>query len=98
MSGHSRQKLDLAGQKYGRLTILGPAENVGIRTAWRCRCDCGVEVVVRTDRLRSGHTSSCGCMGPGTAPGGGLPGLTTATFLWVQGLDAQGHYSHSDGY
>ena len=62
MSGHSRQKLDLAGQKYGRLTILGPAENVGIRTAWRCRCDCGVEVVVRTDRLRSGHTSSCGCM------------------------------------
>lgn len=73
---HSTRKLDLTGQRYGRLTVLGPAENIGSRTAWRCRCDCGRETVVRTNRLRSGHTTSCGCRAPGAAPGRGLFGLT----------------------
>lgn len=59
--GHSRKKLDLTGQRFGKLTVLGPAENIGRRTAWLCRCDCGRETIVKTYRLRSGHTSSCGC-------------------------------------
>lgn len=63
---HSRKKLDLTGQKFGKLTVLGPAENIGSRTAWRCQCDCGRETVVKTGHLRSGHTKSCGCLhGPG---------------------------------
>lgn len=66
MAGHSRQKVDLMGQRYGYLTVLGPAENIGTRTAWRCRCDCGREIVARTCHLRSGHTRSCGCR---NAPG-----------------------------
>ena len=61
---YSRKKLELTGQRYGRLVVLRQAENIGKRTAWLCRCDCGNEVVVRTNRLRSGHTTS------------GLPGLT----------------------
>lgn len=71
--GHSRKKLDLTGQKYGHLTILEPAENIGGRTAWRCLCDCGQEVVVKTCHLRNGHTKSCGCQnglgGPRSALG-----------------------------
>lgn len=59
---HSTQKLDLTGQQFGKLLVLGPAENIGSRTAWRCRCTCGRETVVTTSRLRSGHTKSCGCM------------------------------------
>ena len=55
------KKLDLTGEKYGRLTVLTPAENIGRRTAWLCRCECGKETVVLTSRLRSGHTKSCGC-------------------------------------
>ena len=58
---YSRKKLDLTGQKFGRLTVLAPAANVGSRTAWLCRCDCGKKTVVRTYHLRSGHTKSCGC-------------------------------------
>lgn len=63
---HSRKKLDLTGQRYGRLTVMGPAENIGTRTAWLCQCDCGQEAVVKTHHLRCGHTKSCGCLyGPG---------------------------------
>lgn len=60
--GHSRKKLDLTGQRFGKLTTLSPAENIGGRTAWLCQCDCGNQVVVKTYHLRDGHTSSCGCL------------------------------------
>lgn len=58
---HSREKLDLTGQRFGQLTVLRPAENIGNRTAWLCRCDCGKETIVKTQHLRGGHTISCGC-------------------------------------
>ena len=58
---HSNKKLDLTGQRFGRLTALAPAENIGGCTAWLCRCDCGKETVVITKRLRDGHRTSCGC-------------------------------------
>ena len=61
--GHSTKKLDLIGQRYGRLTVLRPAGNLGVKTSWVCRCDCGREIAVRTNSLRSSHTVSCGCTG-----------------------------------
>ena len=60
--------IDLTGQKYGRLTVLerGPNEFVGKTkipfVRWVCRCDCGNEVIVRGNDLKSGHTKSCGCL------------------------------------
>lgn len=54
------------------MTVLGPAENIGDRTAWRCRCDCGRVVDIRTRCLRGGHTRSCGCQRPAEVPEGGL--------------------------
>jgi len=58
---YSRKKLDLLGQRFGKLTVIAPAENQGGRTAWCCRCDCGRERVVKTYHLRSGKITSCGC-------------------------------------
>ena len=55
-------KLDLMGQRFGRLVVIAPHENVNGRTAWLCQCDCGVLISVRTSDLRSGHTKSCGCL------------------------------------
>lgn len=75
MAGHSRQKIDLTGQRYGQLTVLAPAENIGNRTAWLCRCDCGRETIVKTHHLRSGHTKSCGCQNGAGGPRNAL-GLT----------------------
>lgn len=63
---YSEQRLDLTGQRFGMLTVLEPAENIGSMTAWRCRCDCGKETVVMTGHLRSGQTTSCGCKPKGT--------------------------------
>ena len=54
------KRLDLTGQRFGRLTALRPAEDINSSTAWVCRCDCGQETVVRTNNLRSGRSRSCG--------------------------------------
>ena len=86
--GHSRKKLDLTGQKYGHLTILEPAENIGGRTAWRCLCDCGQEVVVKTCHLRNGHTKSCGCLSSKENPQSAL-GLTYIDGTCVEMLRAK---------
>ena len=48
--GYSRKRLDLTGQRFGKLTVLAPAENIGSLTAWRCLCDCGQETVASTKR------------------------------------------------
>ena len=53
--------IDIAGQKYGRLTPLEIVER-GDRRHWLCRCDCGAEVTVMQVSLRTGNTSSCGCL------------------------------------
>ena len=57
--------IDLTGQKFGRLTVIERAPNNDTftqpATLWRCKCDCGNEVVVRSYDLRKGRTKSCGC-------------------------------------
>lgn len=54
-------RLDLAGQQYGILTVMQSSENIGIRTAWLCQCDCGSTTIVKTVDLRRGKVTSCGC-------------------------------------
>lgn len=60
------KKIDLTGQTFGFLKVLHQGEN--IRTpnnrshiTWVCECKCGKIINVRSDSLRSGHTTSCGC-------------------------------------
>ena len=54
--------IDLLDRRYGRLVVFARAgtSNNGVAT-WHCRCDCGAEVVVRSEQLRNGYTVSCGC-------------------------------------
>ena len=59
----SHNRLKLTGQTFGRLTVTGYAfKDNGNNTCWDCRCECGTTAVVRGTRLKSGHTSSCGCL------------------------------------
>ena len=56
--------IDLAGQKFGRLTVIGIAEKAthGKTVKWLCKCECGKEVIVNSSALRHDHTKSCGCL------------------------------------
>lgn len=59
-------KENLAGQRFGRLTVLDnfiEFKNTQGKTErkWLCRCDCGTEKHFRERALRSGNTKSCGC-------------------------------------
>jgi len=60
-------RLDLAGQRFSRLTVLRPGESLRtpygrLHTTWICECDCKNQVQIRTQSLRSGATRSCGCL------------------------------------
>lgn len=56
------KKLNLLGQKYGRLTVIAEAPKQKGQTAWLCQCECGNQKIISTRALRSGNTSSCGCL------------------------------------
>ena len=52
---------NLSGKRFGRLSVSNRTEHPG-RIKYYCVCDCGNEVTVAADKLRSGHTKSCGCL------------------------------------
>lgn len=59
--------IDLTGNRYGRLVVVGRSEskkraNNRTRTMWRCVCDCGNYIIVESSHLKSGHSKSCGCI------------------------------------
>jgi hypothetical protein len=54
-------KIDLTGQVFGRLTVLEDIGRSGGGVLWRCLCECGNRVEVKSYSLQSGHTKSCGC-------------------------------------
>lgn len=54
-------KIELAGQRFGRLLVIAEAGRQDRKVTWLCRCDCGNESTVLGVNLRAGHTTSCGC-------------------------------------
>ena len=52
----SKSKLRV-GDKVNRLTLLEYL--IG---KWRCKCDCGNEIIVNTCAINSNNTKSCGCL------------------------------------
>jgi hypothetical protein len=69
MSARKARRLELAGQVFGRLTVLGRhgADHHG-RVLWGCMCECGTPAVVAGKNLVSGDTQSCGCLRRDMAP------------------------------
>lgn len=68
------RRVDILGQRFGRLVVIAPAAHVGRAAArWQCRCDCGAVKITRGSDLRAGRVQSCGCsrrseQGPRPAP------------------------------
>ena len=51
------------GAYFGKLLVTGVAPSVGGRRVYSCVCACGSELSVRGYSLRTGNTTSCGCVG-----------------------------------
>lgn len=59
--------IDLTGQKFGKLTVVKRGYDKRDRmgrpiVTWECQCDCGNTINVSSQKLRTGHTKSCGCL------------------------------------
>lgn len=54
---------DLTGQKFKRLTVISRSKNVSAsgQIKWLCLCDCGKELEVIGNSLKTGNSKSCGC-------------------------------------
>lgn len=58
--GPSKRRIDLTDRTFGRLWVrqIIPT-NKGI--FWFCQCVCGGDTITSTNKLKSGHTTTCGC-------------------------------------
>lgn len=100
--------IDLTGQRFGRLTVLGykgrPPGDRG--TFWYCLCDCGTVTAPRSNQLRRGVTTHCGCVQYQCIPrishedrfwsrvdknGPVHPVLKTRCWLWIGSIDKDGY-------
>lgn len=58
----TRQRI-AKGCRVGGLTVVEPTEQrKGRYTVWRCRCDCGGEILLDTRCLQRGTVKDCGCV------------------------------------
>lgn len=57
-----RQKLELNGQRFGRLLVESFDRVHGGHSRWNCLCSCGVRAAILSNHLRTGRTRSCGCL------------------------------------
>lgn len=84
-----RRKLDLTGQRYGKLIVVKEVESIRVgkkkvpKRRWLCICDCGEKTIVQTDSLRSGQTKSCGCIKPINVSKANLIDLTGQKFGYL---------------
>ena len=56
-------KSNLIGLKFGKLTVCSLyGKNKRREFLWQCKCECGNDTIVPTNKLKNGHTKSCGCL------------------------------------
>lgn len=63
----NKLKVEMVGRKFGALTVISAGAltkrpNGAIDPQWICVCDCGSQKTASGGHLRSGHTTSCGCL------------------------------------
>lgn len=57
------ENMGLIGQRFEMLTVIedsGERDRTSI--LWRCKCDCGGEILVKRHQLTSGAVANCGCI------------------------------------
>jgi hypothetical protein len=57
-----RNREDLTGKKFNRLTVLAIAYHKKRKNFYKCLCECGREAIVEGGHIKTGRTKSCGCL------------------------------------
>ena len=89
---------NMIGKRFGKLTVIERKLNhitpSGQKKAmWLCICDCGNEIVVSSQSLKTGHTKSCGCL-PTKLKGSGLINLIGKRFGKLTVVDRAEDYGY----
>lgn len=59
----TRNRLALKGKTFGMLYVVEFSHMSNhLHSHWKCKCECGKEVVVCGSNMMSGETKSCGCL------------------------------------
>ena len=56
------RKIEMEGKKFNMLSVTSESHKGNQGFYWNCICECGNETVVLGQKLRNGHTKSCGCL------------------------------------
>lgn len=102
-------KLNLIGQRFGRLIVTAETESrkeMSGKTRRRCmcRCDCGNNIVVSNESLLSENTRSCGCFKTeglitrSLIHGHSSNGKWTRTYVSWAGMMARCHNPHCEKF
>lgn len=96
-------RIDLTGQKVGRLDVIAPHRKEGVeKLFYECRCECGNTRIVGAQNLRRGMTKSCGCLQKERTRQASLKHGVSRTSIhnvWssmLQRCNDAGHHAYSD--
>jgi CDP-6-deoxy-D-xylo-4-hexulose-3-dehydrase len=53
--------VDITGNKYGKLTAIKYHRSTNGYIIWTFRCECGVEKILNTQKVKDGRIKTCGC-------------------------------------
>lgn len=85
------KQVDLINKVFGKLTVISRSKSIlGGKIikrywgTWKCKCECGKIIIVKTTNLNKGTVTSCGCLykqnGKSLKPGQKINRLTTISY------------------
>ena len=77
-----QKKIEMIGKRFGRLLVIEESKvNRHGAVMWLCKCDCGMNKIIRGAHLRNGGIKSCGCFSQEKATKHGMYG-TPVYVVW----------------
>ena len=86
--------IDLAGRRFGKVTVIERAENTSGRPRWICQCDCGRRFETSSNSLKNGIKSCGHC----TQHGEAVRGKRTSLYNRWQAMKARCNNPNASGY
>jgi hypothetical protein len=92
------KKIDITGQRFGRLVVLEDIGRVHGFVYWLCQCDCGAKTSVISNNLLRNKSRSCGCMRGPITHGHARKGSHSQTYSTWYGMLSRCNNPNTEGY